>query len=66
LLYWKWNYFSIRSLVDHGGDNGLLVHRGLVAMAGGVLTGVSMHGRCGKRKLAVMGGNARGGYEETY
>jgi hypothetical protein len=52
--------------VDHGGDNGLLVHHGLVAMAGGVLTGVSMHGRCGKRKLAVTGGNARGGYEETY
>jgi hypothetical protein len=32
-------------LVDHSGDYGLLVHRGLAAKAGGALAGVSTHGR---------------------
>jgi hypothetical protein len=34
-----------RGLVDHDGDYGLLVHRGLAAKAGGTLTGVTVHGR---------------------
>jgi hypothetical protein len=39
--------------VDHGSDDGLPVHRGPAAKAGGTLAGASTRSRCRARKLAV-------------
>jgi hypothetical protein len=47
-------------LVDHGGDDGLPVHRGPSAKMGGALVGVSVRGRCGAPKLIARGGKVSG------
>jgi hypothetical protein len=47
-------------LVDHGGNDSLLVHRGLADKASGALTRVSARGLHGAQKLTTRGGKARG------